>query len=144
MKTLQLLFLPQKWMQKPIFIAMLLFYFALPACKRNNIQKPHTGTQKMTVYVQGMHCSGCVNGIKAKLGSLKGVFNPKVTLKPQRAYLDYAPKQIKPSQILAAIRSLGYKAQATPFQATSKKPSKTDKEPEKAPASKKASIDGKK
>jgi copper chaperone CopZ len=94
------------------------------------------GTRLVALAVEGMHCSGCVEAITAKLQKLDGVRKVRVSLARRTAWVmldDAHPPKI--SGIVDAIESLGYKAK--PEDAPTSRPSLGAKAP-KAPKAPKA------
>lgn len=77
---------------------------AIPAVARD--VEPATVTLK----VEGMTCGGCVIGVRTVLRRLEGVSEADVSYENQRAIVTYDPAKVTTDQMIAAIRTLGYKA----------------------------------
>ena len=69
-----------------------------------------TDTQTVTLKVEGMTCGGCVLGVRKVLGKLAGVSQADVSYEKQRAVVTYDPQKVTVEQMIAAIKTLGYKA----------------------------------
>lgn len=72
------------------------------AAKRGNMKT-------VTFRVAGMHCGGCVNTLKALLGSEAGVHAVDVSLERGEARLLYDPKLADPQRLAATIEKSGYR-----------------------------------
>lgn len=57
--------------------------------------------------VQGMHCNGCVEAIKAEALGIEGVTGVEVSLKSHTARIVMSKRGIS-TQVEAAVRALGY------------------------------------
>lgn len=69
-----------------------------------------TETVTATFAVQGMTCGGCEAGVEMKVGRLAGVETVEASYKESRATVTYAPDEVTPEAIVAAIEELGYTA----------------------------------
>lgn len=65
--------------------------------------------QEEVVEIKGIHCKSCVEKIEAKLSQLKGVYNAKVSLAEEKAYISFDSTQINLDTIKKEIESIGYK-----------------------------------
>lgn len=63
-----------------------------------------------TLHVDGMTCGGCVIGVQKVLSRLDGVTKADVSYEKTRAVVTYDPAKVTVNQMIAAIRTLGYKA----------------------------------
>jgi mercuric ion binding protein len=70
--------------------------------------------ETVTLKVEGMTCGGCVIGVRKVLTRLDGVSKADVSYETQRAVVTYDPAKVTVQQMIAAIKTLGYKA--TPIQ----------------------------
>lgn len=77
--------------------------------------------RRLTIAVEGMTCSSCVQAITAALQKLPGVLKAKVELKVGRATVDYTPSRVTTDVLLKTITKLGYKARALPRAAAAAK-----------------------
>lgn len=64
----------------------------------------------VTLRVDGMTCGGCVIGVRKVLTRLDGVSRAEVSYENQRAVVTYDPAKVTIEQMIAAIRTLKYKA----------------------------------
>ena len=64
--------------------------------------------------VEGIRCAACVWLIERRLARLPGVRQVAMNVATERLHLEWDGAQCKPSEILAALRAIGY--QAYPFQ----------------------------
>lgn len=87
---------------------------ALGASARSagNEQNPTSAADTLTVTlkVEGMTCGGCVLGVRKVLGKLDGVGKTEVSYEKQRAVVTYDSVNVTVEQMIAAIKTLGYKA----------------------------------
>lgn len=60
--------------------------------------------------VDGMTCGGCVVGVRKVLTRLDGVSKADVSYEGQRAIVTYDPAKVSVEQMIAAIKTLGFKA----------------------------------
>lgn len=82
------------------------------AAARNPIAAtaPSVDRKIATFHVEGMTCGGCVIGVRKVLTRLGGVERAEVSYERQRAVVTYDPAKVTIVQMIAAIRTLGYKA----------------------------------
>jgi len=62
----------------------------------------------LTLSIEGMSCSHCLNSVKQSLERLPGVSIRSVRI--GRAELEYDPERIDPGTIAEAVRTSGYPA----------------------------------
>ncbi len=67
-------------------------------------------TERIVVAIEGMHCTGCSNGIKAMLKRTKGVVSAEVSYENKEASVEFNPADVTRDKILEVITNLGYKA----------------------------------
>jgi Cu+-exporting ATPase len=67
---------------------------------------------QLTLAIEGMSCSHCLNAVSQSLGKLPGVSIKSVRI--GRAELEYEPEQIDPARIAEAVRAAGYPASPVP------------------------------
>lgn len=67
--------------------------------------------KKVTLNVEGMTCGGCVLGTRKVLTRLSGVLRADVSYENHRAVVTYDPAKVTVEQMIAAIKTLGYRAQ---------------------------------
>jgi copper chaperone len=66
--------------------------------------------QLVTLQVEGMTCGGCTLATRKVLTRLKGVEKAVVTYEPPRAIVTFDPRKVTVPQMIAAIKTLGYRA----------------------------------
>lgn len=64
----------------------------------------------VVIPVEGMACVACSATVKRALKSIDGVFKVEVSLEKRTAQVTYAPDQLSPDRLVAAINKAGYKA----------------------------------
>lgn len=79
-----------------------------PAAKAQPAQKPATASFK----VDGMHCGGCGDKVKAALIKQDGVTKVDVKVADKRVVVDFDAAKISAEKIAKIISDLGYKAAA--------------------------------
>ncbi|MBI1942352.1 MAG: heavy-metal-associated domain-containing protein [Betaproteobacteria bacterium] len=67
----------------------------------------------MSVAIEGMHCDGCAETIKALLSLEAGVEAATVSWQEGRAHVSYDPAAVDPAKLVAAIERCGYKVKST-------------------------------
>jgi copper chaperone CopZ len=60
--------------------------------------------------IEGMHCEGCVDTVKALLGMEAGVQATSVSLKEGTARVLVDPAKAEPERLAAVVERAGYKA----------------------------------
>ena len=63
---------------------------------------------KITLNVEGMSCSHCVNAVKNALTALGGVSEVEVDLERKTATLEYSADEVTLERIIEAIEEEGY------------------------------------
>jgi mercuric transport protein len=71
---------------------------------------PAVDPKTVTLRVEGMTCGGCVIAVRRVLTRLEGVKKTQVSYEKQRAVVTYDPAKVSVEQMIAAIKTLGYKA----------------------------------
>ncbi len=71
---------------------------------------PSVEPATVTLKVEGMTCGGCVIGVRTVLRRLDGVREADVSYEQQRAVVNYDTAKVTVEQMIAAIKTLGYKA----------------------------------
>lgn len=71
---------------------------------------PAADPKTVTFRVEGMTCGGCVIGVRKVLTRLEGVVKADVSYEKRRAVVTYDPAKVTVEQMIAAIKTLGYKA----------------------------------
>lgn len=69
-----------------------------------------TTTESITLRISGMSCASCVAKIEKGLEAVNGVAAAKVNLATERATITYTPNDIAPTDLISAIRDLGYES----------------------------------
>jgi copper chaperone CopZ len=62
--------------------------------------------------ITGMHCSHCVMKVEQALHKVPGVFGAAVDLDGGSAEVDFDAKQATPDAMIAAVKGVGYGAEA--------------------------------
>lgn len=62
----------------------------------------------VTLNVEGMSCSHCVNSIKKSVGALRGVMDVTVDLNGKKVTVGFDPVLVKPEVIKETIEDQGY------------------------------------
>lgn len=75
---------------------------------------PAIDSNTVTLHIEGMTCGGCVIGVRRVLERLAGVQKADVSYEKQRAVVTYDPDKVTIEQMIAAIRTLKYKATVVP------------------------------
>ena len=70
------------------------------------------GLTKKRFQIQGMHCVGCAMTIDGAVEDLPGVKSASTNYARQVADIEYDEKKVSEGQIIAAIQTAGYQAQA--------------------------------
>lgn len=91
----------------------------LPSQTTPAVISPVTDAKTITLHVDGMTCGGCVIGVRKVLTRLNGVSKADVSYEKQRAVVTYDPVKVTVDQMIAAIKTLGYKATAVTSRARS-------------------------
>ena len=65
----------------------------------------------VTCRVKGMTCAGCAAMIEGALSKTKGVKTARVSLKEERAVVQFDPAQAVAKDVVSAIEKAGYKAE---------------------------------
>jgi copper chaperone CopZ len=65
-------------------------------------------TETVTLAVHGMTCGNCARGVQQALTRTPGVVRAAVDHVAARALVEYDPERVKPPELAAAIRDLGY------------------------------------
>jgi len=66
------------------------------------------GKREATVRIKGMHCATCTDAVRQSLSELDGVYDARVNLATEKAFLRYDPKRASMGQIESAVRAAGY------------------------------------
>lgn len=66
---------------------------------------------KLTLNIEGMHCTSCEKILKAELGDLPGVLNSEVTFEKKSGSILYDTEKISNDKIIAKIQELGYQSE---------------------------------
>ena len=69
--------------------------------------------KSMIAAIEGMHCEGCAETIKALLSLEAGVEAVGVSYHEGRARVSYDPAAVDPAKLVAAIEKCGYKVRST-------------------------------
>jgi len=67
-------------------------------------------SKTVTLKIDGMTCGGCVFGVEKVLTRLNGVRKADVSYDNGNAVVTFDPGKVTVQQMIAAIRTLGYKA----------------------------------
>ncbi len=66
-------------------------------------------TEKVTLKVEGMHCSSCTRRVERALSQVPGVSAVKVDLLSGQAAVEYAAGETELDELKEAVRAVGYK-----------------------------------
>jgi len=66
------------------------------------------GHAVVVLAITGLHCQGCVSGVRAELGRVPGVGGALVDLATGRAQVVIDPQRVGPAQLLAAVEEAGF------------------------------------
>ena len=75
------------------------------------IKDVETSENKAVFNISGMSCAACSSKIEKKLSRLGGVSSANVNLTTEKATVNFDPLEIKISDMIKTIESLGYKAE---------------------------------
>ncbi len=64
--------------------------------------------KSVTLKIEGMHCNGCAQNIKALVSSEAGVRGADVSFKDGHARILYDPKAVREEQLVDLIKKAGY------------------------------------
>jgi mercuric transport protein len=80
------------------------------AASRGSVQAIQAEVKTVTFRVQGMTCGGCTIATRTVLERLEGVKKAEVSYEKSRAVVTYDPTKVSVSQMIAAVKTLGYTA----------------------------------
>ncbi|MBF0284936.1 MAG: heavy metal translocating P-type ATPase [Magnetococcales bacterium] len=86
------------------------------------------GTQEVSLFLEGIHCAACVWLNEKILGGLPGVVSARVNFSTHRAVVRWDPTGVKLSQVIGAVRRIGYRAEPYDPQAVEARILRRDKE----------------
>lgn len=75
------------------------------------IKNEDTTESRASLKISGMSCAACASKIEKKLSKLGGVSKANVNLSTEKATIEYDPEEIKVSEMIRAVESIGYKAE---------------------------------
>ncbi|MBE0624937.1 MAG: heavy metal translocating P-type ATPase [Burkholderiales bacterium] len=81
-----------------------------PEVQRGFVHTDATGACDAALMLEGVRCTACVWLNQSVLGRLPGVLGVGINATTHRAQLRWDPHEIKLSEILAAVRRIGYRA----------------------------------
>ncbi|MBE0625955.1 MAG: heavy metal translocating P-type ATPase [Burkholderiales bacterium] len=81
-----------------------------PEVQRGFVHTVGNGECDAALMLEGIRCTACVWLNQSMLGRLPGVLGVGINATTHRAQLRWDPKRIKLSEILAAVRNIGYRA----------------------------------
>ena len=65
-------------------------------------------TETLNLPVRGMTCGNCARGVQQTLACTPGVVHATVDHQKAAAQVEYDPQRVKPEDLAAAVRELGY------------------------------------
>lgn len=68
--------------------------------------------KSVTLKIEGMHCNGCAQNIRALVGAEAGVRAADVSYQEGQGRILYDPQTISEDQLIATIQRAGYKVVA--------------------------------
>jgi len=69
--------------------------------------------QKVSLKIEGMHCSSCAMNIDFDLEDMDGIKNAKTSYAKQITEVEYDEKKLKIEDVIGTIKKTGYKASIT-------------------------------
>lgn len=75
---------------------------------------PAIEPRSVSLRIEGMTCGGCAIAVRRVLTRLDGVREADVSYEQQRAVVTYDTTKVTVEQMIAAIKTLGYKAAVAP------------------------------
>ncbi|MEK7436628.1 MAG: heavy metal translocating P-type ATPase [Pseudomonadota bacterium] len=81
-----------------------------PEVQRGFVHTESSGECEAALMIEGIRCTACVWLNQSVLGRLPGVLGVGINATTHRAQLHWDPQKIKLSEILAAVRQIGYRA----------------------------------
>ncbi|MFN2557984.1 MAG: heavy metal translocating P-type ATPase [Nitriliruptorales bacterium] len=66
------------------------------------------GRGRFRARVGGLHCSLCTRTLEKALGQRRGVHKVAVSLTHEQALVEYDPAQVRPAELAATLRDIGY------------------------------------
>lgn len=75
------------------------------------IREESEENKKVDLKISGMTCAACSARVERKLNELEGVVKAGVNLATEKASVEYNPTKIKVTEILNAVRALGFEAE---------------------------------
>jgi copper chaperone CopZ len=103
-------------------VASLLTVSALPAAlaceghdKKASAEKAKEKPAKLATAsykIEGMHCAGCGDKVKAALASKDGIYSVKIDVAGKRAIVEFDAAKLDATQVAKMISETGYKATA--------------------------------
>lgn len=66
--------------------------------------------ERLDLSIRGMNCAACSARIEKKLAAAPGVFAASVNLTAEKASILYNPVEIRPADLMAVVKGLGYEA----------------------------------
>jgi copper chaperone CopZ len=99
--------------QKLFFILVLaVSTAAMIACSGGSKKTADTGVKAEPVAIEvsiaGMHCTGCEETIKMRVGDLEGVKSVKASFQAGNAFIEFYPDKVDTAEIRERINSSGY------------------------------------
>jgi Cu+-exporting ATPase len=65
-------------------------------------------TESLNLPIRGMTCGNCARGVQQTLTRTPGVVRAAVDHVAASAQVEYDPERVKPEELAAAVRELGY------------------------------------
>ncbi len=66
--------------------------------------------EKITLSIDGMHCTACALRIEKALSKTEGVISAKVNFATEEAYVQYDPAAVSNEKLFSTVHNAGYKA----------------------------------
>jgi Cu+-exporting ATPase len=93
---------------RPIFSALCLNLDTGPQPEQK-IDPSAGAINKIDIPISGMSCASCVTRIEKGLNKITGVTDARVNFAAEKANVTYNPQQVKPIELVNAVKELGYK-----------------------------------
>jgi len=72
------------------------------------VTRPVTGTARLNLMVENLHCAGCIRKIEGALDAVPGVVSARFNMSTRRLVLDWREGAADPRALMRRLRDLGY------------------------------------
>jgi len=106
---------PKAWRAAVVTILAVAWTFLAFVLASSRAEERAENVEQVVLHVEGMTCEACAVGIRGALGRVRGVESAKVDVAEKRVVIAYDPAQVRPQQLVEAVKKMGYVARlATP------------------------------